>query len=82
MLQLGEIRGIGRGMQFRFYQGTGVKMIECRCPGCGVGHERMFYYTGHLPARIYCWDCYRAHFDLGRVDQRFVIDEEWEMKGF
>jgi hypothetical protein len=67
-------------MQFRFYQGKGVRMIECRCPLCERSHSKMLFYNGHLPARIFCRYCHKLNFD--RKDQRFVIDEEWEMKGF
>jgi len=66
-------------MQFRFYQGTDVEMIECRCPSCGKGHERMLFYTGYLPARIYCWDCYRLHFDKFK---HMIPDEEYVDLGF
>ena len=79
MLQLGTGCGIGRGMKARFYQGKDVGMIECRCPSCNRGHRRKLFYTGYLPARIYCWGCYKQKFERF---SHMLPDEEWEQAGF
>lgn len=31
--------------------------VLCKCPMCGKEHKFFMYWTGRLPARIYCENC-------------------------
>ena len=50
----------------RFHSGDGG-IVPCKCPRCEKKHRKQMFYTGHLPARVYCRECWktmRAHQDF------------------
>ena len=60
----------------RFFHGAGAEvrdMVECKCPACEIKHEKELYWTGKLPARIYCHHCERNFIHDERM---YEIDEQ------
>lgn len=34
-----------------------LERIECKCPKCGKLFQKNLFWTGRLPARVYCDNC-------------------------
>ena len=72
----------------RFYYGMGVcEMVPCKCPCCGREHLKKMYWTGTLPARVYCYNCERRILKRERLSEiesqpylhgKLMVDEELE----
>jgi len=64
---------------WRFRQGAdGRKSIPCICPKCGKEHTKSLFYNGHLPARIYCYICWRNTIRRPGEDS---VYKEWDYGG-
>ena len=35
------------------------QIVECICPLCGLAHKQRLFWTGSIPARVYCEACNR-----------------------